>query len=331
MVWKKIRLDPEEIYAKIPDIKEGDILQIEIPRHASKLVPADRIYVRVDRRIPRSSAALRWFLGWTRENAIRGTLIDKNGTEYVPVVIKTHFAPVPDDIRRLLLAGVELFSVEKKIGGREKTPVRASIQIYVPAGKKEHFLGEVARAEVIPRMLGKYFLRIGDQTQDNVRMASTDGDVLRYDEVRSGEVARTIYGRYDIARILEDVAQDLTRSSIWWRLRAKLRGISAHEQVLHLPAYLWERRVATGDMVAATRDYTEYLGRYYHGKVNENVAKKTQWLEGHMPKYAKINPFRHRPDRKTAELWNWLVAHHEARIGAAKAIMYRYLKETRDG
>gem|GEM_PF-4556222 len=122
MVWKKIRLDPEEIYAKIPDIKEGDILQIEIPRHASKLVPADRIYVRVDRRIPGSSAALRWFLGWTRENAIRGTLIDKNGTEYVPVVIKTHFAPVPDDIRRLLLAGVELFSVEKKIGGREKTP-----------------------------------------------------------------------------------------------------------------------------------------------------------------------------------------------------------------
>ncbi len=328
---RRVRLDPEEIYSQIPDIKEGDILQIEIPKHASKLVPVDRIYVRVDKKIPGSSAALRWFLGWTRENAIKGTLVDKKSREYAPVVIKTHFAPIPDDIRRLLLAGVELFSVEKEVGGRETTPIRASIQIYVPEGRKAHFLGEVTRAGVIPKMIGKYFLRIGDQTQDNVRLVSTDGELLGYDEVRSGEVTRTLHGKHDITDILNDVAEDLKKSSVRWRLREKLLGIPVDDAVMHMPTYLWGKQTAMRGMVAATKDYTTYLGRYYRGKTRETVAKKTRWIEQHTPKYTKINPFRHRPDRKTADLWNWLIAHHEARLGAARAIMYRYMKAIRGG
>ena len=206
--------------------------------------------------------------------------------------------------------------------------MRASIQLYVPWGEKKHFLGEVARAGILPKMLGKYFLRIGDQTQDNVRMVSTDGELLGYDEIRSGEVARTIYGSHNIEDVLENVEKEL-RSGIRWQLWKKLRHTSADEKVLNLPGYLWGKHIAMSGMAAATRDYTEYLGKYYRGKAKGNVAKKIQWLETHSPRHTKINPFRHRPDRKTAELWNWLIAQHEARIGAAKAIMYRYLKATR--
>ncbi len=85
--------------------------------------------------------------------------------------------------------------------------MRASIQLYVPWGEKKHFLGEVARAGILPKMLGKYFLRIGDQTQDNVRMVSTDGELLGYDEIRSGEV----HAQYTVA----------TTSKTYWKTSRK--------------------------------------------------------------------------------------------------------------
>ena len=79
-------------------------------------------------------------------------------------------------------------------------------------------------------------------------------------------------------------------------------------------------------MAAATADYVKYLEKYYRGKTKKTVAKKVRWVKKHAPESTKINPFKRRMDRKTAELWNWLISHHEARLGAAKAIMYRYLR-----
>jgi len=108
------------------------------------------------------------------------------------------------------------------------------------------------------------------------------------------------------------------------RIATKLFGMPVGKLVCRLPRHLLGRERGRRAMVEATRRYVEYLLRGRKGKVTGNVRQKLRAIE-RVPRAPGLAA-KKKVDRRTAELWNWLILHHEARTGAAKAVLSRYLR-----